>query len=160
MILIDRYQSLTITDSIVQFALKNKKSSVELSYVWKNENINYKIQLVSINSNLGNGKIWFFICPHTGKRCRKLYLIDKYFLHKTAYKKLYYESQTHSSLDRKLYKFPKADKAIKEIDSKYFRKTYKGQFTKRYVKLMKTILEANQAVPAIKSYINKIKKHI
>src|SRR5262245_57841374 len=57
---------------------------VEFSYTCNKEPIIYKIHLVTLPSNLGHGKVWYFFCPITRKLCRKLYLVDKYFLHRTA----------------------------------------------------------------------------
>jgi hypothetical protein len=57
---------------------------LELDYKCNETPINYRVQLVSIPSNLGKGVVWFFICPRTGKRCRKLHLADIYFYHRSA----------------------------------------------------------------------------
>lgn len=37
----------------------------------KNETETYKVSIISIPSNLGNGLILYFVCPKTGKYCRK-----------------------------------------------------------------------------------------
>jgi len=39
----------------------------------------------------GKGVIWHFLCPATRKRCRKLYLVDTYFLHREAFNGCFYE---------------------------------------------------------------------
>lgn len=57
---------------------------VELDYICKGEPINYKVKLVSVPSNLGIGKIWYFFCPYVKKRCRVLYSVDQYFSHREA----------------------------------------------------------------------------
>lgn len=157
MFIINKYESIKISDIKNKHFIKGNQSEVKLSYYYKGEQVEYKIQLISKKSNLGNGKIWFFICPYTGKKCRKLYLIDKHFSHKSAFKRMYYESQTHSPFDRILYKFPKADDAQKEINSKYFIKTYRGQPTKRYLKLLKTIRGANLGSSIVQGYVSKLK---
>ncbi|MEH6405997.1 MAG: hypothetical protein V7767_01830 [Leeuwenhoekiella sp.] len=69
---------------------------MELDYNYKKEPRNYKVNLVSIPSNIGNGKIWYFLCPETNKRCRNLYSIGGYFLHRKAFKGAMYESQKQS----------------------------------------------------------------
>ena len=58
---------------------------IELDYKYRDEPRNYKIQLVSVPSNLSKGLIWYFLCPQTNKRCRKLYSIGGYFLHREAF---------------------------------------------------------------------------
>src|SRR5690554_4403135 len=52
---------------------QNKQPYIELNYKYDSEPRKYKIYLTSIRSNLNKGKIWYFLCPHTNKRCRKLY---------------------------------------------------------------------------------------
>ena len=143
--LINWYQTLSISDNFVQCFIRNGLQYIDLSYVYKEEQLNYQIELTSTKSNLGVGKLWYFICPHTKKRCRKLHLIGKYFLHRTAYRKIYYASQERSPHDRLLHKFPTATQAQKLINSKYFRKFYNGKPTKRYAKCMRQIREANNA---------------
>ena len=112
-----------------------------LDYTSDNIPINYRVQLVSIPSNLGKGIVWFFICPQTGKRCRKLYLLGGYFYHRSAYKGCMYEKQTYSHKNRKLGKqFERlfgTDEAYEQIYSKHFKKMYKGKPTKRYLRLLK-----------------------
>ena len=62
------------TGSISIAVNKYKESSyLELDYRCNDKPINYKVPLVSLPSNIGKGVIWFFLCPNTGKRCRKLY---------------------------------------------------------------------------------------
>lgn len=53
---------------------------------------NYSIHFVSVPLNLGKGNVSYFLCPTTGKRCRKLYLGDTYFLHRDAFKGCFYDS--------------------------------------------------------------------
>jgi hypothetical protein len=66
---------------------------ITFDYKYNGEPINYNVNLISRVSNLGKGKMWFFVCPVTGKCCRKLYLYGTHFLHREAYKGLMYESQ-------------------------------------------------------------------
>ena len=114
---------------------------LELDYKSNDTPINYQVPLVSIPSNIGKGVIWYFICPHTGKRCRKLYLIGGYFYHRSAFRGCMYEKQTYSHSNRWLGKqFDKllgCEKAYEQIYSKHFKKEYNGKPTKRYLKLLK-----------------------
>ena len=115
---------------------------IELSYNHNGNPKNYKISLVSIPSNLGIGKIYYFRCPVTKKRCRKLYLVNGYFLHRNAFKGMY-KKQTESKSWRKTAKqFEKyfgLDDIYEEIYSKHFRTNYAGDPTRRYLRLMKKI---------------------
>jgi hypothetical protein len=114
---------------------------VYLNYTYnKEEKISYKIDLVSVDSNLGIGMIWYFVCPHTGKRCRKLYGAGKYFLHRDAYPNAMYECQTYSKRGRQIDKVCKImngeEKLFNELYSKHFKTHYAGKPTKRYKQIL------------------------
>jgi len=121
---------------------------IELSYKYRDKPVNYKVQLVSVPSNIGKGEIWYFLCPHTGKRCRKLYSIGERFLHREAYRGCMYESQTYSSKTRRLFKlYDKvfgADKLYEQLHSKYFKRAYAGKPTKRYLKLVQRMEDSER----------------
>ena len=118
---------------------------IELNYNSNGEPREYKVKLFWKESNLNQGKVWFFICPKTFKYCRKLYLIDGYFLSRAAFKgfNCMYEKQTYSKYGRSLDKTYGAlfgiDKAYEQIYSKHFKKYYDGKPTKKYLKLLKQI---------------------
>lgn len=101
-----------------------------------------------MNSNLGKGRIWYFLCPETNKRCRKLYLIGGYFLHREAFKGCMYESQSKSKNDILLSKrvgsyFALSD-LYEELNRKYFKRTYNGKPTKRFLNIVSRIQQAQQ----------------
>lgn len=116
---------------------------IELDYKYNDEPRNYKIRLVSIPSNLGKGFIWYFLCPQTNKRCRKLYLIGGYFLHREAFNGCMYESQIQSKRYRQLGKtlgaYLRTDDLYSQLHQKYFKKTYAGKPTKKYLRIMEQI---------------------
>jgi len=127
--------------SINIFVYLQDSPFAELSYTYnKEEQIKYKIDLVSVASNLGIGKIWYFVCPHTGKRCRKLYGAGKYFLHRDAYPNAMYECQTYSKKGRYFDKICKimngSDKLYEELYSKHFKTHYAGKPTRRYKEIL------------------------
>lgn len=119
-----------------------------LKYSYRSEPREYKVNLFWKESNLHRGKIWFFVCPKTFKYCRKLYLVDGYFLGREAFKgnNCMYEKQTYSKHGRSLDKFFGAyfgtDKAYEQIYSKHFKKYYAGKPTKKYLKLLQKIKES------------------
>lgn len=130
---------------VIQVNTMSEQPYIELDYKFRDEPRKYKISLVSISSNLGKGKIWYFLCPKTKKRCRKLYSIGGYFLHREAFNGCMYESQTQSKRVRELEKITmyfQTSKLYDEIYSKHFKKWYNGKPTKRYLKLLKKIKEA------------------
>jgi hypothetical protein len=113
----------------------------ELDYKCNGTPINYRVDLVSVPSNLGKGEVWYFMCPLTNKRCRKLYLVDTYFYHRLAYTGCMYDKQTKSHKWREYQKmfdcvFGREDIA-QQLYSKHFKTYYAGKPTKRYLRLMK-----------------------
>ena len=123
---------------------------IRLSYNSMGEPVNYTVYLTSLPSNLGIGRIWLFICPVTGKRCRYLYAAGKYFLHREAYSGLY-ESQTYSKKqreqDKTLRLFFGAEKHYEELYSRYFKTHYAGKPTKRYSRIINQIQQAERMNP-------------
>lgn len=115
---------------------------IELKYNSNSEPRTYRVKLFWKESNLNQGKVWFFICPKTFRYCRKLYLIEGYFLSRAAFKGLncMYEKQTYSkygrSLDNLFGAYYGSEKAYEQIYSKHFKKYYAGKPTKKYLKLM------------------------
>lgn len=116
---------------------------IELDYKAGGEPRNYKIYLTSIQSNLNRGEIWYFICPQTKKRCRKLYSIGGYFLHREAFRGCMYEIQTRSKkyryLDKTLGVYFNTDQFYEQLYKKHFKKQYAGKPTKKYLKLTRQI---------------------
>jgi len=144
----ESYRSGTITwsrageqiGSINIFCTMRNEPYIWLTYRFNGEPVDYKVKLVSVASNLGRGKIWYFLCPVTGKRCRKLYGVGKYFLHRDAYPQAMYESQTYSKRGRMIDKVCKimhgSDELYEELYSKHFKTHYAGKPTKRYKQIM------------------------
>jgi len=119
---------------------------LKLSYTLDREkDIEYKVPLVAMKSNLGEGKVWYFHCPFTGKLCRKLYLIDGYFKHRDG-GKVYYQKQIDSKKYREIEKVYgplfELDKVYTLLYSKHFKQYYKGKPTKRYQKILKQLKAA------------------
>ena len=119
---------------------------IELDYKYRDEPRNYKVRLVSMPSNLGKGLIWYFLCPQTNKRCRKLYSISGYFLHREAFNGCMYETQTQSKKyrqqDKTLGAYFRTDDLYSQLYQKHFKKFYAGKPTKRYLRIMEQIQKA------------------
>lgn len=134
---------------LININTHSEQPYIELDYKYKGEARNYKVKLVSMPSNLGKGLIWYFLCPQTKKRCRKLYLIGGYFLHREAFKGCMYKIQTHSKAERqqtqKWKPFYKGE-AYDQLQAKYFKAWYKGKPTKRYLRIMEQIQKA-ESIP-------------
>jgi len=129
---------------------KSEQPYIELDYKYRDEPRNYKVRLVSIPSSLGKGVVWYFVCPVTKKRCRKLYSIGGYFLHREAFSGCMYETQTHSKkyrqLDKALGAYFRTDELYSQLYQKHFKKTYAGKPTKRYLRIMEQIQKA-ESIP-------------
>jgi hypothetical protein len=123
---------------------------LELDYKCNEAPINYRVQLVSVPSNLGKGVVWYFVCPHTGKRCRKLYLVNSYFYHRSAFRGCMYEKQTQSKksrgLDKTLGVYFRTDQLFEQLYKKHFKKQYAGKPTKKYLKLTQQI-QRTESIP-------------
>ena len=121
-----------------------------LDYKTNDEPINYKVYLTQIPSNLDNGYLWYFVCPFTGKQCRKLYKVDKYFLHRD-YHKLPYSKQIQSKKTRDMEKtfgaYFDLDNVYEQLYTKHLKKHYKGKPTKKYAKLSYQIRKAENISP-------------
>ena len=145
------------TASISITVSTNERPYIELDYKYNDEPRKYKVWLVTIPSNLGKGKVWYFLCPQTHKRCRKLYSIGGYFLHREAFKGCRYDSQTKSKrwseMDRVYGSYFELDNLYEELYSKHFKTHYNGKPTKRYLKLLKQI---NKNVRFTDSYVERL----
>lgn len=134
------------TGSISVFV--NHKNVLTVDYKCNGTSYKYSILITSITSNLGVGEIWYFICPFTLKRCRKLHLISERFMHRSNLPCGMYESQTRSKfyrgLDKTFGSYFELDRVYDELYSKHFKKFYNGKPTKRYLKLLNQINKANR----------------
>ncbi len=121
---------------------------VELNYLCNDTPVQYTVQLISCPSNLGKGVVWYFLCPITGKRCRKLYLIDTHFYNRSAFSRCFYDCQIQSKryreLDKTLGAYYRVDELYQQLYKKHFKKQYAGKPTKRYLKLTALIANATR----------------
>ncbi len=152
------YQNGSVCSKIsIEVTHSEYESFIILDYKCNDEPIRYRVGLISKTSNLGVGKVWFFVCPNTGKLCKKLYLHNSYFLHRTAFENLMYQKQIQSKKNRGLFKiFDKvnlSDNVYCERYKKYFKTHYKGKPTKRYLKLQNQIDIAESYPPDILKYL-------
>lgn len=79
-------------------------------------------------------------------RCRKLYSIGGYFLHREAFNGCMYESQTQSKkyrqLDKTLGVYFRLDDLHNQLYVKHFKMTYAGKPTKKYLQIRNQIKQA------------------
>lgn len=96
----------------------------------------YKVYLTEVDSNLGKGKIVYFLCPATNQKCRKLYNAYGYQKWKSRegyQNRLYYDIQVASKFDRYNVRFWQLERQIQN-DSKKITDKYNGKKTKRAIK--------------------------
>lgn len=134
--------------SSIGIEVNTRFDEVIFSYNYGDKPVKFTVELVSVPSNIGKGEVWYFLCPYIKKRCSVLYSVGELFLHREACTGYMYEKQTYSPNNRikvRLWeKLFNSDKLYEELHSKHFRKTYAGKPTKRYLKLMKKIREAER----------------
>ena len=102
-----------------------------------------QIHISTTPSNLGIGLIPFFVCPITGQRSRKLYLIGGKLASRHAIKGALYDCKIWSKKYRELNKtFGKAfqlDGLYDKLHAPYFKQTYRGKATSTYNRLVDQI---------------------
>lgn len=132
----------------INIEVKMNEPKIYFDYQFNNEPLKYSIPLISTPSNIGTGLIWYFLCPFTGKRCRKLHLINGKFMHRSNLPGGMYASQTRSKKWRQIENvygcYFDNDNNYQKLHSKHFKRYYNGKPTKRYKKLMQEIKKAER----------------
>lgn len=109
---------------------------IELDYRYGEKPILYRVRLESIPKHFG-GCEWYFLCPATGKRCKKLYGIGEYFLSRFAYPSAMYSTQIEGKNFRQVIGTFRALDRSKEFSMRrHARTTYKGKLTKRFARML------------------------
>jgi len=152
----------------VAFMLIIEKSnqSVTLNYNKDGIAISYNIPLESVKSNLGKGRNYYFICPFSELRCKKLYLVgnSEHFKHRKAYDThLYYCIQTLSENDKIDYRLHKSAFEIENAVYKHPKQHYRNKTTraqdmlmyKRYRHSVLVEQKGDQVLRMIKAYEKK-----
>ena len=123
-----------VTGSInIESELAIGVSALVLSYNSGGEAIRYGVKLITRESNLGLGVYWLFVCPVTGRACRKLYLYNRRFVSRHAIPGALYDRQTWSRYGRALATFFEGD----EPPPRRLKRHYRGKPTPRYLQYMR-----------------------
>lgn len=137
--------------SILVDLINNGFYAMVLDYACNGRYYKYTVQMNYSPSNLGKGRVWYFICPQTGKRCNKLYFITERFLSRHAFESNMYSCQAESKRERDMRTdfgcFFQVENAYKEIYKKHFKKYYNGQPTKRYIRLNRIVQKGSRIDP-------------
>jgi hypothetical protein len=102
--------------------------------------VNYVVNLTAAPMRISNCCLWYFVCPVSGTRCRKLYLVDGYFMHRNAINGAYYQQTLTSSIRSAVThvsKLAAVGKMMDSVNAPYFRKTYANKPTRRYSRILK-----------------------
>ncbi len=130
----------------VTVILNEHNPHVEFEYTAAGNSFCYKVKLVPLNSNLGKGKVWFFICPKISKRCSKLHLHQNVFVHRTAIESGMYSKQIVSKTHRSAMAFSDKINRVRELQKALQKKhgqiRYKGMFTSK----MRTLMALNKSL--------------
>ena len=127
------------TGSTISFTItkNNFGLSLVLDYTktveGEKKDINYSIQIEKLPSNLGEGQIYYFICPFSLERCRILYMGygSLFFKSRKAYRhRLYYPSQLSSNLDKHNDIYWILERRLEKLYIKHPKTHYKGIITK------------------------------
>lgn len=93
----------------------------------------YKIYLTYLPSNLGRGKVPYFVCPSSGRRARVLYMCygSTIFKSRKAYSnRIYYQCQQSSKLSYHNDRYWKLEKELEGCKGRSKKATYQGKPTK------------------------------
>lgn len=125
----------------ISYILRPMDDRAELTLMYKlnGETDGQQIELTKKPSNLGRGHVWYFICPATGKQCRKMYFFDGGFHSRHAMEGVLYKSQTRSKLDRMAVPAPDDWPSSRPTE-------YAGKLTKPYARHLKQIERSDEAI--------------
>jgi hypothetical protein len=134
----------------INTAVEGDAATLELRYTIDGKPLRYQIELIATPSNLGpsRGKVWSFVCPVTGKTCRKLYLLGRYFAHRSADPTAVYNQQTKSKLDRLAHTMPERWPSSRPTH-------YRGKITKPYARYLRQMEKADDGLTAFIEQISK-----
>ena len=120
------------------------------SYTHNGTPWDYFVTLRFTPSNLNNGTGYYlFVCPVTGRSCRKLYLIGGRFVSRFALGKILYESQTKSRREKTggIFRHLADIAALDNLETQPYRKpAYRGKLTRYGQKIAKLTARIQQPV--------------
>jgi hypothetical protein len=135
------------TENVICLKYKAETQILELCFFRDGQRYDQKIGITRLKTNLKNGYRYYFVCGCTGKRCTKLIrpFGNGRFIHRTAFKTLYYEKQKESKLYRAISNSSfgiscQLDNLREELyykRPKYQKTHYRGKPTPKYQKLQK-----------------------
>lgn len=126
------------------------KEALILNYRINGNSLEQYIDIIIEASNLGIGKLWYFSCPVTKKKCRKLVLWNGKFVHQSSINHAYYRVQTESTPERNskkwIRRYHKYQSLQNQQMSPYYKPTYAGNYTRTAVRAWKALLRYADAI--------------
>lgn len=131
---------------IIECHYTNEEQFIRLIYTrtdWQGveSEHDYNIQLTFVPSNLGRGKVPFFVCPVSGNRCRILYRAygSPIWKCRGAYNHtIFYPSQVSSKIYKFCDEYWRLDRQIKKLEEETRNQThYNGKPTRRFKRLQR-----------------------
>lgn len=117
---------------------------LQFNYSYRKQPRTYRVAMEPQASNLGKGVVWFFRCPTTGQRCRKLYLYDGWFVHRKAVPGMY-AAQTYSKRWRREKRVYDAVFDLKDTEAELYKpnakQTYRGKATRRFTRIENKLIQ-------------------
>jgi len=112
-----------------------------LLYSIDGQNVTQTVELEAVPSNLHRGQYWLFICPVSGRRCKKLHLIHGLFQHRTALPGVFYRQQARAKwlFGRYLDAYEGISEILEAAEQPYFREYYAGKPTRRTLRMLRKV---------------------
>ncbi len=121
-----------------------------LGYTYNESRLDQFIEIQIEPSNLGFGEVWYFLCPVSGRKCRKLVLWKGKFVHQSCIENHFYKQQTESTPERNSFNWIRKYKKHLELEKKqrekHYKPTYAGKHTKLDVRAMQALLRYASAL--------------
>lgn len=102
-------------------------------YTGNKYDVDYKVKIIGIPSNLGKGFNYYFICPFSYRKCKILYSAygSHYFKSRYAYTyPIYYNCQVCSKRDYTNTRYWDCKNKLDKLIESNFRESYKGSKTR------------------------------
>lgn len=114
--------SASFTANGVQYTIVFSLEEQICAFIWvyNGKRKQEKIELRKEPSNLGQGYVWYFLCPYTGHKCRKLFLDGKTIASRYAFSHIY-SIQKESRSGRFFYGLGRLEYPVRRYGKQFYR---------------------------------------
>ena len=131
-------QLITLNNIEYRITVSIESKDVVFRWKFKDKDKEVKVKLKTEPSNLGNGIVWYFLCPYTGHKCRKLFIDGNVVASRYAFAHVYNQSRESNR---------------KNIDRKYGKQFYRGLLTPYGKRLRKQYDKMKRANDLLEVYL-------